>query len=70
MKSNDIAVIECVAAFRAELGRSRALFGFPAALVALVLGNTCRFLCTAISTELTLIHCATSTCPAVISRFG
>ena len=66
----NIAVIEGVAAFGTELRRLYALFGFPAALVALVLGNAGRLLCAAFCADLALVYRAAGAGPAVISRLG
>ena len=54
----NVAVIKRIAAFGAELRRLDTLFGFPTALVALVLRNTSGFLRTAFGTELAAVHTA------------
>ena len=67
-QSLNVAVIKRIAAFGAELRRLDTLFGFPSALVALVLRNTCGFLCAAFGAELTLVDSTAGAGPAFIRR--
>ena len=67
---NDVAVVKGIAAFGAESGRCTPLLRLPAALIALVLGNTCRLLCAAFGTEFSLVDCTAFAGPAIVGRFG
>ena len=52
-----ILITEGIAAFRTELRRILGICRLPATLIAFILRNSCRFLCTALKAELALVEC-------------
>ena len=65
-----VAVVKSVAAVGAELRRIFGVFGFPAALVALVESGFRRLLCSAFGAEFALVQRAAIAGPAVGLGFG
>ena len=61
----NIVLVKFVAAFGTELRRICRVFGFPAALVAAVQGNSSRLGFSAFCAEFTLVDCSAGTSPAL-----
>ena len=64
-RSDNIVVIEGIAALRAELGNLGTLLGLVTTLVASVLGSSRRLLAATLGTEFTLVHSTAAAGPAV-----